>query len=181
MAHWSAVRFRSPVGRDEAQRSPLEVEVVVVTGARRFGIGLVVVASVLLLGACEAAPPVAIGRIDVSVKLQRAYVYDPAGALLKEIPVSSGADGRTPLGRFRVQSRSSVTSSTGDARVTMRWMTRFNGGIGFHGIPKKGSTPLNTPLGQRAVSHGCVRMSDADANWVFVNVPNGTPVNVIPK
>jgi len=24
-------------------------------------------------------------------------------------------------------------------------------------------------------------MADADAEWIFHNVPNGTPVNVIPK
>jgi len=60
-------------------------------------------------------------------------------------------------------------------------MTRFNRGIGFHGIPRRGARALATPLGVRPVSHGCVRMSDADAEWMFVNLPNGTPVNVIPK
>lgn len=47
--------------------------------------------------------------------------------------------------------------------------------------PTTGLDPLATPLGVRPVSHGCVRMADADAEWIFHNVPNGTPVNVIPK
>jgi lipoprotein-anchoring transpeptidase ErfK/SrfK len=60
-------------------------------------------------------------------------------------------------------------------------MTRFNGGIGFHGIPRQGSTALKTPLGVKPVSHGCIRMADADAQWIYENVGRGTPVNVIPK
>jgi lipoprotein-anchoring transpeptidase ErfK/SrfK len=130
-------------------------------------------------GAVE--PAGGVGWIDVSIPHQRVYVYARNGGLLREIPVSTGAGGRTPLGHFRVYSRSAVTSSTTDARVTMKWMTRFDGGIGFHGIPHKGKTPLSTPLGQRAVSHGCVRMADSDAAFIYYYVPNGTPVNVIPK
>ena len=153
----------------------------VVSRTRKIGI-LMVLAALPALFACEAPPPaVAVGKIDVSIKLQRAFVYDTNGALMREIPVSSGARGRTPLGNFRVYSRSSWTTSASDSRVSMKWMTRFNGGIGFHGIPRRGSTPLATPLGVRPVSHGCVRMADADAEWIFHNVPNGTPVNVIPK
>ncbi len=149
--------------------------------SKKLGI-LVVLAALPLLFACEAAPPaVPVGRIDVSIKLQRAFVYDDQGALLKEIPISSGAGGKTPLGNYRIYSRSSWTTSASDSRVSMKWMTRFNGGIGFHGIPRRGNTPLSTPLGVKPVSHGCVRMADADAQWIFDNVPNGTPVNVIPK
>lgn len=126
-------------------------------------------------------PPPSVAWIDVSIKLQRAFVYGTDGSLMREIPISSGAGGRTPLGHYRVYSRSEWTTASSDRRVSMRWMTRFHGGIGFHGIPVKGGQPLATPLGVRPVSHGCVRMSDADAFWIFVMVPNGTPVNVIPK
>lgn len=150
--------------------------------SRKFAV-LVVAGAVALLGLWSGTAGAAdgVGRIDVSIKLQRAYVYDPHGALIKEIPISSGVGGRTPLGNYRVYSRSAWTTSSSDSRVSMRFMTRFNGGIGFHGIPRRGSRALATPLGVRPVSHGCVRMSDEDAQWIFVNVPNGTPVNVIPK
>jgi lipoprotein-anchoring transpeptidase ErfK/SrfK len=121
------------------------------------------------------------GRIDVSIKLQRAYVYAGDGSLLREIPISSGSGGRTPLGHFRVTSKSAWTTATTNSRVSMKWMTRFNGGIGFHGIPRSGSVPLKTPLGVKPVSHGCIRMADADAKWIYDNVGRGTPVNVIPK
>ena len=150
---------------------------------RAVVMGLVAVVACVGLAAPAGAQEAAggVGWIDVSIKLQRVYVYAGNGVLLREIPVSTGSGGRTPLGHYRVYSRSAITSATTDPRVTMRWMTRFNGGIGFHGIPHKGSTPLATPLGQRAVSHGCVRMADDDAHFIYVYVPNGTPVNVIPK
>ena len=148
---------------------------------KKLGI-LALLAALPFLFACEAAPPpVPVGKIDVSIKLQRAYVYDEQGTLIREIPISSGAGGKTPLGTFKIYSRSSWTTSTSDSRVSMKWMTRFNGGVGFHGIPRRGSTPLSTPLGVKPVSHGCVRMADVDAQWIYDNVPNGTPVNVIPK
>lgn len=120
-------------------------------------------------------------RIDVSIKLQRAYVYGADGSLMREIPISSGRGGRTPLGHFAVATKSEWTTATSNPKVSMRWMTRFNGGIGFHGIPRQGSTALKTPLGQRPVSHGCIRMSDEDARYIYQWVPRGTPVNVIPK
>jgi lipoprotein-anchoring transpeptidase ErfK/SrfK len=120
-------------------------------------------------------------RIDVSIKLQRAFVYGSDGSLMREIPISSGADGRTPLGHFRVSAKSAWTTATSNPRVHMLWMTNFDGGIGFHGIPRSGNVPLATPLGVRPVSHGCVRMADVDAHWIYQWVPMGTPVNVIPK
>jgi lipoprotein-anchoring transpeptidase ErfK/SrfK len=152
-----------------------------VTRTKKLGI-IVVLATLPFLFACEAPPPpVAVGRIDVSIQLQRAFVYDPDGGLIREIPISSGARGKTPLGHFRVYSRSSWTTSSTDSRVSMKWMTRFHGGIGFHGIPRRGNTALATPLGVKPVSAGCIRMADEDAKWIFDHVPNGTPVNVIPK
>jgi len=95
-----------------------------------------------------------------------------------EFPVSSGRNGLTPTGTFKVQSKSSRTVSNSDYSIGMKWMTRFNGGIGFHGIPVKNGVPLATPLGQRPVSAGCIRMADADAKAVFDRLPIGASVVV---
>jgi lipoprotein-anchoring transpeptidase ErfK/SrfK len=166
---------------------------------RLFGLTMVAVVATLGLsvgvGAQEApvapveppaapAPPPApptVAFINLSVQMQRVFVYGTDGSLMREFPVSSGRGGRTPLGNYRIYSRSQWTTSSSDRSVSMQWMTRFRGGIGFHGIPRKGGRPLATPLGVRPVSNGCVRMNDADAAWIYFNVPNGTPVNVIPK
>jgi lipoprotein-anchoring transpeptidase ErfK/SrfK len=153
------------------------------TRTARRAVVLALAAVVALVGvhATPASAQVGIDRIDVSIKLQRAYVYGTGGELLREFPISSGARGSTPLGSYRVFRKSASTVSTSDHRVSMRWMTNFNGGIGFHGIPRKGGVALSTPLGQRAVSHGCIRMNDGDAQWIHDNVPMGTRVNVITK
>jgi hypothetical protein len=96
-----------------------------------------------------------------------------------EFPVSSGRNGLTPTGSFKVQSKSSRTVSNSDNTIGMKWMTRFNGGIGFHGIPvRKDGTPLATPLGQRPVSAGCIRMRDEDAKKVYDQLPIGGTVVV---
>jgi L,D-transpeptidase catalytic domain len=42
-------------------------------------------------------------------------------------------------------------------------------GLGIHGTPEKES------IG-RAVTHGCLRLNDADLDWLFRNVPVGTRV-----
>jgi hypothetical protein len=126
-------------------------------------------------------PPPTVAWVDVNLRTQRVYVFGTDGNLWREMPMSSGKNGSTPKGVFRVSSRSAWTTSLSDSRVSMRWMTRFNRGIGFHGIPRRGGRPIATPLGQRAVSAGCIRLADGDAEWIFRNVPNGTPVNVIAK
>ena len=113
----------------------------------------------------------------VSLSRQHAYVTF-GGRIVRDIPISSGSRGRTPAGRFRVSSKSRATSANGNPSVTMAYMTRFNGGIGFHGIPRKNGRPLSTPLGRRAVSHGCIRMADTNAKFVFQTVPKGSLVVV---
>ncbi|MFM7064850.1 MAG: L,D-transpeptidase [Actinomycetes bacterium] len=113
----------------------------------------------------------------MSLGRQHTYVY-LNGALVKDIPVSSGARGRTPRGTFRIYSKSAATRAGSDTSVSMRFMTRFNGGIGFHSIPRKNGRALATPLGIRPVSHGCIRMADLNAAWLSGNVPVGTTVVV---
>lgn len=129
-------------------------------------------------GVADAQWGVGIDRIDVSLSTQHAFVWGTDGTLLRDIPISSGANGRTPRGNFRVSRRSASTVSTHDRNVAMSWMVNFNGYIGFHGIPRRFGEPMWTPLGERPVSSGCVRMADADARWIFDNAPNGTRVNV---
>jgi lipoprotein-anchoring transpeptidase ErfK/SrfK len=109
---------------------------------------------------------------------QRVNVIANDGTVLRSMPASTGARGATPRGTFSVYSRSPWTTASGNSRVSMQWMTRFKGGIGFHAIPRQGGRPLATPLGIAPVSHGCVRLSDEDAFWLYHSVPNGMPVVV---
>ena len=116
----------------------------------------------------------------VSLSQQTATFYDAAGNVVLQAPISSGKNGLTPKGTFHVQSKSARAYS-GSNGVYMNDMVRFNGGIGFHSIPKKASgEDLPTPLGQAPVSHGCIRMADAQAKLVFEHLPVGALVEVHP-
>lgn len=119
---------------------------------------------------------------------QRAYFYNKNRRLVATLPVSTGVDDQTPVGVFKVFSKSAQTFYTPNPRERMRFMTRFTvgrqgGNIGFHGIPytvtKNGEVPFYTPLGLAPSSHGCIRMKVADAKWVFLNMAIGTTVSVL--
>ena len=106
-------------------------------------------------------------------------LLDASGQVTHEFLISSGRDGLTPVGSFKVQSKSEIAYSATDyPDISMQWMTRFNGGIGFHGIPVKDGQQLDTPLGKTPVSAGCIRMSDADAKVVYDILPVGADVTV---
>lgn len=129
---------------------------------------------------------IAFSRIVLSE--QRAYFYDSRRRLIATLPVSTGLDDTTPVGTFKVFSRSAQTFYIPNPSEKMKWMTRFtkgrqNGNIGFHGIPykatKSGNIPFPTPLGKAPSSHGCIRMRNADAKWVFENMKLGTVVSVV--
>lgn len=119
---------------------------------------------------------------------QQAYFYNERRKLIAKLPVSTGLDGSTPVGKFKVFSRSAQTFYAPRPKEKMRYMTRFTvgrqgGNIGFHGIPymasKKGNVRFPTPLGVAPSSHGCVRMLDNHAKWVFDNLPRGATVSVV--
>ena len=131
---------------------------------------------------------IAIAFARVVLDEQRAYFYNANRRLIATLPVSTGVDDQTPVGVFKVFSKSAETFYTPNPRERMRFMTRFTvgregGNIGFHGIPyrvtKSGETPFYTPLGLAPSSHGCIRMRVADAKWVFQNMAIGSTVAVL--
>jgi lipoprotein-anchoring transpeptidase ErfK/SrfK len=129
-----------------------------------------------------------IGFARIILDEQRAYVFNTRRRLIATLPVSTGTDDQTPVGTFKVYSKSAQTFFSPDPKERMRWMTRFTKGregaaIGFHGIPyrvtKNGEVPIFTPLGQYPVSHGCIRVRVSDAKWIFDNMKLGTTVSVL--
>jgi lipoprotein-anchoring transpeptidase ErfK/SrfK len=83
-------------------------------------------------------------------------------------------------GVYSVRSKSPVAFASSSRYVSMRNMTRFVGGIGFHEIPRKSGRPLQglDELGQFR-SHGCVRLAAEDAVFVYEWATVGTPVVVL--
>jgi lipoprotein-anchoring transpeptidase ErfK/SrfK len=131
---------------------------------------------------------IAIGYVKVVLSEQRVYAYNKRRRLIASFPASTGANDTTPVGRFKVFSKSAQAYYSPKPGERMKFMTRFTKGregdnIGFHGIPyrvtPKGDIPLYTPLGITPVSHGCVRLKVSDAKWLFQNMALGAEVLVI--
>lgn len=101
---------------------------------------------------------------------------------IKAMVCSTGAAGHaTPLGEFK-------TSNYYDWRPVFggcyaQYAVRFNGNILFHSVPYHNDTPDSLKweeynlLGKHA-SLGCVRLSVADAKWIYDNCKQGTQVIV---
>ena len=120
---------------------------------------------------------------SVVIDLSEQYlsVYNAGAQLITRWPISTGGPGtETPTGSFQAQSRQLVGISSGDARVHMDYFTVFNEDIGFHGIPwiNTRDDRLWTPLGEYGVSRGCIRMEDANAEYLYSFLPDGAPVEV---
>jgi lipoprotein-anchoring transpeptidase ErfK/SrfK len=147
---------------------------------------LSIAASLLLLIPASPAAVAAEGqsewvRVVVDLSEQQVRVFDDAGLMVREWPASTGAASTpTPRGVFKVYSKSARTFVKSNPRVRMKWMTRFKGAVGFHGIPRRDGVPLWTPLGRRGVSHGCVRLADPHAKELFERLSVGATVIVRP-
>lgn len=110
-------------------------------------------------------------RVEVLLDRQVALVIRN-GRVLRTVHVSTGKRGfATPVGRYQV-TRKVRRSWSVPYRVWMPWATYFVRGIAFH---QSNNVPV-TPA-----SHGCVRVTAADARWLYALTPVGTKVRVIAR
>lgn len=93
-------------------------------------------------------------------------------------------ENETPAGSFKTQAKYEWRPLFGD--VYGQYATRIDGHILFHSVYYKETDPrtLKTEeynkLGSSA-SAGCVRLTAADAKWIYDNCKLGTAVNIIEK
>jgi peptidoglycan hydrolase-like protein with peptidoglycan-binding domain len=110
-------------------------------------------------------------RVEVLLDRQVALVIR-GGRVLRTVHVSTGKRGyATPVGRYQV-TRKSRRSWSVPYQVWLPWATYFVRGIAFHQSQNVPVTP---------VSHGCVRVTAADARWLYALTPVGTKVRVIAR
>ena len=126
-------------------------------------------------------------KIGVSIEKQRVYVYmwDGSGYNdeIKSFKCSTGMDGYdTPTGTY--QSGGKVTFDEwyyfADYNCYAKYAYRIVGGILFHSVlynsSKKGPTSSSVNALGRKASHGCIRLAEENAKWIFDNCPEGTTV-----
>lgn len=98
---------------------------------------------------------------------------------VKAMICSTGAD--TPLGTYRTPARYRWKILLED--VWGQYSTRITGGILFHSVwyykqdPSTLSATQYNKLGTMC-SHGCIRLTVADAKWIYDNCPIGTTVTI---
>lgn len=118
--------------------------------------------------------------IDVSLAAQRVYIKSNGDTIYTMI-ASTGMDDSTPHGSFTIGVRGDHFYNP-DEQMGADYWVRIRGPYLFH------SVPTNENAGQyledegdklgRPASHGCVRLSVADAKWFYDQVPYGTPVTI---
>lgn len=128
-------------------------------------------------------------KITVNTSKQRVYVYKWNGAGFDSSPVktfkcSSGLNETpTPKGTFWNTGRISEWYYFKDFDCWAKYAWTINGGILFHSVIYSSRSDSSVragtikALGKKA-SHGCVRLSVADAKWIYENCAAGTPVTV---
>lgn len=103
------------------------------------------------------------------VREYKLYYYEH-GALVRSFEVAFGRPGfRTPIGTFAIYHK---RRPGGGALGSCAMFYRRAGGIAIHGTNQPGL------LSQfpRPFSHGCTRMRNAEALWLYYRCPVGTPV-----
>jgi lipoprotein-anchoring transpeptidase ErfK/SrfK len=99
----------------------------------------------------QSVYPTPLGRFTIQVKWRNPWWYPPSSRWAKGLkPVPPGPN--NPLGT--------------------RWMGLTAPGVGIHGTPNPASIGYS-------LSHGCIRMYIADAEWLFNTVDIGTTVFIV--
>jgi lipoprotein-anchoring transpeptidase ErfK/SrfK len=108
-------------------------------------------------------------RVEILVDRQLVLAIQD-DQVVRAIHVSTGKPSTpTPIGSFSVYGKFPRWWST-PFREWLLWASPFVGGVAMHQYP---SVPVT------AASHGCVRVTQYDARWLFNFVSVGTPVRVI--
>ena len=119
-------------------------------------------------------------RLEVDLKRQVMHLVD-GGEVVATLPISSGSGARyfssipgfgwawaaTPRGSFRIQAHIPGWRYAGLGALYRPWY--FKGGFAVHGSTSVPAFPA---------SHGCIRVTIEDADWLSDRLSIGFPVNV---
>lgn len=121
-------------------------------------------------------------HIDVNLKKQRVYII-AKGKTVYSMIMSSGINDSTPHGDYHINGMRNKHFYNQNEKVGADyWVGFIDAEYLFHSVPtnhKFGNyiRSEGMKLGKPA-SHGCVRLSVADAKWFYENIPDGTSVHI---
>ncbi|CAM3096615.1 L,D-transpeptidase [Lactiplantibacillus plajomi] len=122
--------------------------------------------------------------IKVSTKRQRVYLVDQGKTLYTMLASTGKSGSETPRGQFVIQPERGPNFYNQQSKEGANYWVSFkdHGIYLFHSVPVDATGTYvkseAAQLGKEANSHGCVRLSIADAKWMYENIRQGTPVTV---
>ncbi|WP_125710330.1 L,D-transpeptidase [Lacticaseibacillus porcinae] len=117
----------------------------------------------------------------VSLAKQRVYLKND-GKTLYTMYASTGMDNATPKGHYAIQAERGTHFFNGQVMVGANYYTSWldHGKYLFHSVPTDAQGHYieseAAKLGKEPASHGCVRLSVADAKWIYTNAKVGMAV-----
>jgi lipoprotein-anchoring transpeptidase ErfK/SrfK len=119
--------------------------------------------------------PLKYAQYIVIVRHRYKLYYYEHGVLVRTFIVALGRPGyRTPLGLFHIYAK---RKPAGGALGACAMYYRHEGAIAIHGTNQPWL--LSRPI-PRDFSHGCARMHNREALWLYARVPPGTKVHNLP-
>ena len=121
--------------------------------------------------------------IEVALGMeQKVYVWEN-GQIIQAFPCSGGLpESPTVIGIFKLQDRGNAFYSARFCEGARYWI-RIQDQYLFHSVPRDEEQNILLSelekIGQ-AASHGCVRLYDEDAKWLYERIPEGTTVVIHP-
>ena len=132
--------------------------------------------------------------IKVSLKKNRTYLYDgkkliytmySTGGMYTKNPQTGKMESMTPTGTYYAQAErgnSFFNQSLGEgANYYVSWLN--HGTYLFHSVPTQAGGTYNVKeadkLGKSTGSHGCIRLSIPDAQWMSSHLPVGTKIEIV--
>lgn len=136
----------------------------------------------------KAEHPVYRYKVEISISKQKVYVYEwnygSYSKLVKTMKCTTGAvDTPTPIGSYKMGGPCGRWYYFKKFDCWAQYASRIVGGILFHSViysEKDVSTLRHSTvnaLGTRG-SHGCVRLSVENAEWIYRNIPAGTTCRI---
>ncbi|RSX52593.1 L,D-transpeptidase [Bifidobacterium callimiconis] len=118
-------------------------------------------------------------NIRVSIADQKVYVKS-GDTVVYTMTCSTGMDGSTPTGSYTVQNRGEDFFNDEENMGAKYWVSWANyGEYLFHTVPTDSNGEYIVSEAEKLgapASHGCVRLTVADAKWLYEQLPGGTPV-----
>jgi hypothetical protein len=147
-----------------------------------LGAAVILVFFLSFLGTGRGADAASSYKVKVNKQQNCVTIYkkNAAGKYkpIKAMVCSAGND--TPLGTYPLGEKLRWHTLMGPCYG--QYCSRVTGGILFHSVwyssynnPSTLSVSSYNRLGTTA-SHGCIRLTVADAKWIYDNIPSGTPI-----